>query len=606
MLAEGPRRRAGGPAGRPFTREVVRSTPGVEAVVGPPACPPFGTSPGRADGVCAHLDFPVPRPPRPDRAGHRHRRRPRDRPWRPSAWPGPCSTWSTPASTGTGSSSSPSASVPPTTTRPNKTAASPPSGTWPTSRRWLPPAEAMVLAWHERRDEDGDGGCLDHHLAWQAELWRRLRARWARLPRRAHRRRLRHPARRPVTSWTRPSALPLRPHPACRPATSTCSEALAVHRTSTSSPPCTRRRRAGAPRTSSPCSTPAAGVGQDSRDGRRAAPAPAEAPHAATGTATTPPDGGRGRTFHLAAAPPPQAAIRADGAPPTDPAERVVLDAGDRSIQVHACHGRARPRCCGTPSPTCSPRTPPSSPATSWPCAPASTSSRRSAGGLRRRPDHPRAIPTAWPTARCARPTPVPGGGRPARPGRRPPSPPPRCWPSPPSPVRQRFGFDEDDLGRLAEWVEQTGTRWGLDGDHRAPYDLAAVARARGRPASQRVLLGVAMTEDHLRLVGGVLPSTTSTPATSTWPPLRRAGRPPRRRGALARRPRPVGEWVAALDQPPTGCSPRAGTTPGSAASSTSSSRRSCTRPAPVPMTRRPPATPAPAWPSCATCWPTA
>ncbi|MGH9023970.1 MAG: exodeoxyribonuclease V subunit gamma, partial [Acidimicrobiia bacterium] len=73
-------------------------------------------------------------------------------------------------------------------------------------------------------------------------------------------------------------------------------------------------------------------------------------------------------------------------------------------------------------------------------------------------------------------------------------------------PVRRRFGFTDDDLARIEEWVAATGIRWGLDGPHRAPYGLEALDANTWRAGLDRVLLGVAMSEDDNRLFGGVLP----------------------------------------------------------------------------------------------------
>ena len=73
-------------------------------------------------------------------------------------------------------------------------------------------------------------------------------------------------------------------------------------------------------------------------------------------------------------------------------------------------------------------------------------------------------------------------------------------------PVRRRFGLDDDDLARIDEWVAAAGVRWGLDAAHRAPYGLQAVSANTWRAGLDRVLLGVAMAEDGQRLVGGVLP----------------------------------------------------------------------------------------------------
>jgi exodeoxyribonuclease V gamma subunit len=73
-------------------------------------------------------------------------------------------------------------------------------------------------------------------------------------------------------------------------------------------------------------------------------------------------------------------------------------------------------------------------------------------------------------------------------------------------PVRRRFGFDDDDLGRIEEWVRASGIRWGLDAAHRAPFKLEALPAGTWRAGLDRLLLGVAMTEDDRRLFGRVLP----------------------------------------------------------------------------------------------------
>jgi exodeoxyribonuclease V gamma subunit len=73
-------------------------------------------------------------------------------------------------------------------------------------------------------------------------------------------------------------------------------------------------------------------------------------------------------------------------------------------------------------------------------------------------------------------------------------------------PVRRRFRFDDDDLTRLQDWVADSGIRWGLDAAHRAPFKLSGLPTGTWRAGIDRVLLGVAMTEDGQRLFGGVLP----------------------------------------------------------------------------------------------------
>jgi exodeoxyribonuclease V gamma subunit len=73
-------------------------------------------------------------------------------------------------------------------------------------------------------------------------------------------------------------------------------------------------------------------------------------------------------------------------------------------------------------------------------------------------------------------------------------------------PVRRRFDLDDDDLARIEEWVAASGIRWGLDAAHRAPFKLDALAAGTWRAGLDRVLVGVTMTEDEQRLFEGVLP----------------------------------------------------------------------------------------------------
>ncbi len=73
-------------------------------------------------------------------------------------------------------------------------------------------------------------------------------------------------------------------------------------------------------------------------------------------------------------------------------------------------------------------------------------------------------------------------------------------------PVRRRFRLGDDDIARLQDWIAQAGVRWGLDAAHRAPYRLQAVADGTWQAGLDRLLLGVTMTEDGQRLFAGTLP----------------------------------------------------------------------------------------------------
>jgi exodeoxyribonuclease V gamma subunit len=73
-------------------------------------------------------------------------------------------------------------------------------------------------------------------------------------------------------------------------------------------------------------------------------------------------------------------------------------------------------------------------------------------------------------------------------------------------PVRRRFGFDDDELERVRDWVTTAGVRWGLDAGHRAPFAMEGVAQNTWQAGLDRVLTGVTMSEDRLRWLGLALP----------------------------------------------------------------------------------------------------
>ena len=74
-------------------------------------------------------------------------------------------------------------------------------------------------------------------------------------------------------------------------------------------------------------------------------------------------------------------------------------------------------------------------------------------------------------------------------------------------PVRRRFGFDDEDLARMRDWVATSGIRWGLDAGHRAPFKLADLDAGTWRAGLDRMLVGVTMTEAGHCLFQGVLPT---------------------------------------------------------------------------------------------------
>lgn len=74
------------------------------------------------------------------------------------------------------------------------------------------------------------------------------------------------------------------------------------------------------------------------------------------------------------------------------------------------------------------------------------------------------------------------------------------------APVRQRFGLDDEALERIGDWVRRSGVRWGLDAGHRAPYGLDTFGQNTWQTGLDRILTGVAMDEDELRSIGLALP----------------------------------------------------------------------------------------------------
>jgi exodeoxyribonuclease V gamma subunit len=73
-------------------------------------------------------------------------------------------------------------------------------------------------------------------------------------------------------------------------------------------------------------------------------------------------------------------------------------------------------------------------------------------------------------------------------------------------PVRRRFRFDDADLERIETWVPDLGIRWGLDAADRGRFDLAGVAVNTWSFGLQRLLTGVAIADEDQRLVVDTVP----------------------------------------------------------------------------------------------------
>jgi exodeoxyribonuclease V gamma subunit len=73
-------------------------------------------------------------------------------------------------------------------------------------------------------------------------------------------------------------------------------------------------------------------------------------------------------------------------------------------------------------------------------------------------------------------------------------------------PVRRRFAFTDSDLETITGWVENAGIRWAFDAEHRASYGLEKFVQNTWRFGLDRVLAGVAVSDDADRFFGTTLP----------------------------------------------------------------------------------------------------
>lgn len=73
------------------------------------------------------------------------------------------------------------------------------------------------------------------------------------------------------------------------------------------------------------------------------------------------------------------------------------------------------------------------------------------------------------------------------------------------TPVRMRFGFTDDDLDAITAWVREANIRWGFDPEHRAPYGVDFLHNT-WRFGIDRILAGVAVSEDAHAWLGATLP----------------------------------------------------------------------------------------------------
>ncbi|MBA3529802.1 MAG: exodeoxyribonuclease V subunit gamma, partial [Propionibacteriaceae bacterium] len=74
------------------------------------------------------------------------------------------------------------------------------------------------------------------------------------------------------------------------------------------------------------------------------------------------------------------------------------------------------------------------------------------------------------------------------------------------APVAHKFGFSEDDLDRLRDLITRSGVRWGLSAEHRQQFDMGQFAQNTWAAGLDRLLLGITMDEAGQHFIGTTLP----------------------------------------------------------------------------------------------------
>jgi exodeoxyribonuclease V gamma subunit len=73
-------------------------------------------------------------------------------------------------------------------------------------------------------------------------------------------------------------------------------------------------------------------------------------------------------------------------------------------------------------------------------------------------------------------------------------------------PVRRRFGFSDDDLEQLDTWARESGVRWAFDAAHRTEFGLADYVANTWEFGLDRLLTGVALSDDSSTWLDRALP----------------------------------------------------------------------------------------------------
>ncbi|CAN5498290.1 exodeoxyribonuclease V subunit gamma [soil metagenome] len=384
----------------------------------------------------------------------------------------------------------------------------------------------LITDWREGRLTDGAGGDLAGDLAWQARLWQLLvervgvdppDLRWATTVSRLESggAGLDLPARLSLFGHTRLPATEVRllqalatsrdvhlwlPHPSLALWSELTDLGGVIARDDDTSAALVRHPLL-------------ASLGRDTRELRRTLSIPARDETAPPSGAETAPSAGPSTLLGLL-----QHDLRANHAPTPQERSTRIHDPGDRSLQVHACHGSARqvdvlrevlvglladdaslqPRDILVMCPDIETF----APLISAGFGLADVVADADGGG---HPAHrlrvrlaDRALTSTNPLLAVAASLVELAGGRVAASDVLDLAAHPTC--------RLRFAFTDDDLDRITTWVGQAGIRWGLDGANRGRFEMSRFEHNTWRAGLDRILLGVAMSGDDHHHLGRGLP----------------------------------------------------------------------------------------------------
>ncbi len=116
-------------------------------------------------------------------------------------------------------------------------------------------------------------------------------------------------------------------------------------------------------------------------------------------------------------------------------------------------------------------------------------------------------------------------------------------------PVRERFGFDDDELNDIAEWVNGASVRWGLDAAQRSWFGVPEEIRNNTwQAALDRLLVGATVHDDDLLLaVGDIAPCGVEGSATDTVGRLAEVLWHLQRMATETRKSQPLSLWIDSL-----------------------------------------------------------